>query len=124
MNIFDKAIGYISPRRALQRERARRALRIYEGAAVGRRNSSWRAAQTSANAEIQMALRPLRDRARELVRNTPHAARLADVLVTHAVGIGLRPVPDTGSDRLDDRVSELWNEWQAQADVEGVQSFN
>jgi lambda family phage portal protein len=65
----------------------------------------------------------MRDRARELVRNTPHAPRLIDVLTASIIGDGITPVPNTGSDRLDDRVMDLWNEWQAQVDVQGVHSF-
>src|SRR5262249_37489119 len=96
---------------------------MYEGADSGRRGASWRSRRTSANTEIQRALLPMRDRARELVRNTPHAPRLVDVLTASIVGDGIRPVPNTGSDNLNDRVETLWNEWQQQADVQGVHSF-
>ncbi len=59
-------------RAALSRARARHALRIYEGAAVVGA-SSFKGPNTSANAEIQGALRPLRARAPESSRrNTPY----------------------------------------------------
>jgi lambda family phage portal protein len=123
VNALDNIIGYFSPKRGLARARARQAMRVYEGAATGRRTTAWRGRGSSANSEISKALGPLRDRARELVRNTPHASRLVDVLVTSIIGEGIRPVPNTGSDRINDRVEQLWNEWQAQADVEGIESF-
>jgi lambda family phage portal protein len=124
VNFLDKAIAFFSPQRGLARARARDVIqRIYEGADSGRRGSSWRSRRTSANAEIMQALVPMRDRARELVRNTPHAPRLIDVLTASIVGDGIRPVPNTGSDRLNDRVEQLWNDWQCQVDVQGVHSF-
>jgi len=98
-------------------------MRIYDGAAPGRRATAWRTRHTAANAEIQTALRALRDRARDLVRNTPHASRILNVWVNHAVGTGLRPVCKTGAAGLDKRVQQLWEDWQASADVEGVLSF-
>ena len=122
-NLIDTVVNYFAPRAGLARARARYATRIYDAATVGRRGSSWRNRNTSANAEIQLALRPLRDRCRELVRNTPHAGRMVSVFVSNTVGVGLRPVADTGSDGLDKRVLELWQEWQETADVEGVLTF-
>lgn len=123
MNLLDKAIAVVAPQAALKRARARHAIRIYEGASVGRRSASWRTLHTSANAEIQLAIRPLRDRARDLVRNTPHAPRMLDVLTSHTVGDGIVPVPDTGKDRTDRQVSDLWAEWCERADVTGQLSF-
>lgn len=123
MNAIDRAIAYFSPQRGLMRARARHAIRIYDGASDGRRASSWRSRQSSANTEIGGALTQLRDRARDLVRNTPYAPRALDILVGHTIGTGLVPVPQTGSDNLDRRVTELWDAWCAQADVEGVLSF-
>jgi lambda family phage portal protein len=123
MNALDRVIGYFSPATALRRARARHATRIYEGASVGRRASAWKTLHTSANAEIQLAIRPLRDRARDLARNTPHAPRMLDILTSHTVGTGIVPVSATGSDKLDNQVMGLWNDWVEQADVTGLQSF-
>jgi hypothetical protein len=96
---------------------------IYSHLIEANRSSARRSRRMSANAEIQQALIPMRDRARELVRNTPHAPRLIDVFTASIVVGGIRPVPNTGSDRLNDRVEELRKEWQAQVDVQGVHSF-
>jgi lambda family phage portal protein len=123
MNVLDRIIGFISPSRGLRRARARAAMRIYEGASPGRRANSWRASATSANTEIKQALGPMRDRARDLVRNTPHAPRMLDVFTSHIVGTGIRPVSATGRDKLDDRVERLFKDWQESADIEGVDSF-
>lgn len=123
MNLLDKTINYFAPAKGLARIRARHAVRIYEGAGGGRRGASWRAQHTAANAEIQLSIRTLRDRARELVRNEPHASRALDIMVAHAIGTGLVPVSTTGSDRIDRQVGDLWEEWQSDADVSGELSF-
>jgi hypothetical protein len=123
MNILDRAIGYFWPKAGMERARARNATRIYEGASVGRRSTSWKATATSANAEIQGVIRPLRDRSRDLARNTPLAARMLDILTAHAVGTGITPVSTTGADKIDRKVMDLWNEWQKKADVTGQLSF-
>jgi len=67
------AAGRAAPRPAPRGDRhARPQLR---GARVGRRTEGWVVAGTSANAEIGTALVRLRDRSRDLVRNTPMPPR-------------------------------------------------
>jgi lambda family phage portal protein len=123
VNVVDKVVNYFAPQTGMARARARMGTRIYEGASVGRRSSSWRALHTSANAELQLAIQPLRDRSRDLVRNTPWAARALKILGAHAIGSGIKPSPMTGSDGLDRRVLDIWNDWQAQCDIGGRLSF-
>lgn len=124
MNPLDNLISFFSPEAGLRRTRARYAMRIYDGAAGGRRASAWRDRHTSANSELQLAIRPLRDRSRDLVRNTPHAPRMLDVLVSHTVGTGITPVSTTGKDKVDRQVTQLWEDWTHQADVTEVLGFN
>lgn len=123
-NPIDAVVGFFNPQAGLKRARSRNAIRIYEGAAPGRRSTSFRARHTSANSELQYAIRPLRDRSRELCRNTPHAPRAIDIITSHAIGTGLIPAFDTGSDKLDDKCAKLWSEWCAESDAEGVLNFN
>lgn len=123
MNIVDKVIGWFSPSAGAMRARARNAIRIYEGAQPGRRGAAWRATGNSQNTELNFALKPLRDRARELGRNSPVAARMLDIFPAHVVGTGIIPVANTGSDQIDNQVNALWKEWQMTADVTGRQSF-
>jgi len=122
-NWIDKTIGYFSPKRGLARARARNAMRMYEGATAGRRTTSFRGRATSANTEIAQGIGNLRDRARDLVRNTPHGPRLLDIMCSHIIGTGIRPVSATGKDKLDDRIERLWKDWQDAAGIEGLLSF-
>ena len=119
MNIIDRLVSVFSPQRALVRSRARMALRIYEAAEPGRRTNAFNARRTSANVEIGRALTSLRSRSRDLVRNSPYAKRIVAIYGGHLVGLGMPPIPRTGSDRLDAKVARLWEEWQQEADVEG-----
>jgi len=122
-NNLDRLIGYISPERGAARARARMQQRIYEGADRGRRGASWNATGTSANTELQAAISPLRDRSRELARNNPWAARMLDIIPSHVVGNGIVPVSNTGSDKIDNRVNSLWEDFCDQADITGCLSL-
>lgn len=120
-----RALAWIAPGAAMKRAAALAALdgRGYDGAAGGRRAASFRARGASANAELGQALKPLRDRARDLVRNTSVGARTLDVLVGHIVGTGIHVSWETGSDRLDRLAKEAWEEWCRRSDIEGVLDF-
>lgn len=123
MNLLDRVINYFAPTRGMVRIRARHATRIYEGASQGRRAAAWRSTGASANSELQIAIAPLRDRARELARNTPHASRMLDIIVAHSVGKGIVPVSSTGMDKIDNKVMSLWEDFCKQADVTGCMTF-
>lgn len=122
MNPIDRVIGWVAPRAGLRRMQARAALDIvargYDGAKRGRRGNG-RAPSTSANAEVGPAQVLLRNRARDLVRNNPHAARIVDVLASNLVGAGIQPVSKTGRKTVDKKVNRLWKQFAAQADADG-----
>src|SRR5207302_5127336 len=73
--------------------------------------------------ELSTAIAPLRDRSRELARNNPWASRMLDILSSHSVGNGIVPVSNTGSDKIDNRVNSLWQDFCEQADITGCLSF-
>ncbi len=112
-NFLDNIVGFISPIRGLQRERARAAigaLRKYEAAATGRRTSGWHSTGASANTEISAALPKLRERARDLVRNNPYAKNAIDVITSNTIGTGIIPRPRLEGDAAK-KVMESWNSW-------------
>ncbi|TGQ69906.1 phage portal protein [Mesorhizobium sp. M00.F.Ca.ET.186.01.1.1] len=81
----------------------------FDGATRGRRAQGWRVVSTDANAENLPALSRLRDVARDMVRNNPHAARGKSVLANNIVGTGIIPsiaggAPKTTKARLLDLV--------------------
>lgn len=123
MNALDRLIGFFAPQRGVKRAQARHMLRHYDGALSGQRRQGFGARGTSANAEVGPALRTLRDRARSMVRNTPHGHAIVDVMVRHVVGAGITPVWNTGSDRTDQQVTSLFEEWANRADAAGELHF-
>jgi lambda family phage portal protein len=126
MSRFLKALAWVAPQAAVSRARALALLehvRAYDGAMGGRRAQSFTAKGSSANAELAGALPKLRDRVRDLVRNTPFAARTLDIVGGHAIGTGIRVEWNTGADRTDRLTGEAFEEWCRTSDVEGVLDF-
>lgn len=128
MNPLDRLISAFSPEIGVRRAAARQVLeqfekRDYASAGAGRRNRSWKGRSTSANVEIGSGLSRLRDRSREFVRDNWAGQRILDVVTSHAVGTGIVPAIDTGSDRANKRFSLAWEEWNGRADIEGVLDF-
>ena len=122
-NVFERAIGAVAPHYALARAHAHEALRAYDGAAIGRRRTGFGSAGGSANVGIGIDLARLRDRSRAMVRNTGNGWAMVDVLIRNLVGTGIRPLWNTGSDRIDNKVSSLWDYFVGAADVEGETHF-
>ncbi|WP_375455724.1 phage portal protein [uncultured Methylobacterium sp.] len=129
MSLALKALAWVAPGAAIKRARALTTLagldgtRAYDGARGGRRGASFSAGATSANVEIGPALARLRDRSRDLVRNTSAGARIVDIHVGHTIGNGINAVPDNGSDRIDKPLKQLWEDWCATSDIEGINCF-
>jgi len=116
LNFFDKAIALVSPQTALSRARARVALnfvskRFFEGASKGRRTDGWKTPSTSAASEIAAASAPLRDRARDLVRNNSFAAKGLQVIVSNTIGYGIRAQIKSASGRGLDPLIGAWKNW-------------
>ncbi|TCR69700.1 phage portal protein [Bosea sp. BK604] len=125
MNLLDSAIGWISPETALRRWQARQLLdaaRGYDAAQNGRRTASFRRGEGSANATISRALPVLRERSRELVRNTFIGARALDIHATHVVSADLT-VRFTGKGPAVRQAQALWDEWVKVCDIEGETGF-
>ena len=126
-NLLDRAIGYFSPVAAAERVKARGVIdnmtRDYSGAAVGRNTDGWKVSSTSADHEIWKGGRRLRDRARDLERNNPYAAKAASILTTNIVGEGIMPRAMTGDAERDKRVMAVFDKWSRQCDAEGQLDF-
>lgn len=111
MNLFDRAISYISPKAAFERALFRTKIRSYEAASSGRRAKSFDKAQsTGPNIEVGTALHRLRDRSRWFVRNNGWAARAVKVLTENTVGEGIRPAPQ-GTKLQVSKAKKLWKLW-------------
>ena len=122
---LDKTVGYLDPRRGLRRIRARVAtdllIRHYEAASTGRRTQGWRRTSGDANADVAPSLQRLRENARDLVRNNPHADNAVDTIANQVVGYGIvaKPVPTHRA------TVEAWNAWAGtpSCDADGRHDF-
>lgn len=130
-SLLDRALRELAPGLAARRlasrmtvERLELARRDYDGATQGRLTAGWRARNSSANTEIDVAGSILRARARDLVRNNPIAANGVQVLVSNLVGTGIRPRSKTGNARRDKRLDALWAEFSARCDFYGHTDFH
>jgi lambda family phage portal protein len=127
---LDRAVSWLAPKAGLRRLQYRRAVTAaetallrYEGAMPGRRTADWIANNSDPNRETFGAMLYLRDRARDLVRNNPYAAKALSELVGNQVGTGILPRADTGNDGLNKTIDAAFAEWSAVCDADGQSDF-
>jgi len=137
MNRLDKLIGYISPTALVKRQQARfissqiekLTQRDYDAGGRGRRTKNWKAGGTSANQEVRTALKLIRNRSRDLIRNNSYAKHAVyDVIPNNVIGTGIRPQPwaDGAKEKRIKKVWQDWAEtrncdWYGQKDIYGLQ---
>ncbi|VDC31412.1 phage portal protein [Pseudogemmobacter humi] len=90
MNMVERAILAVAPGWAARRARARAMTAHYDGASVGRRTSSLRASRSDADGAARQRQR-MSFFARDMVRNTPFAARAKMVITGNVIGDGVIP---------------------------------
>lgn len=105
------------------RVRMNTTTRGYEGAARGRSEDDWITRPSSADTEIFVRQRTLRDRSRDLVRNNPYAAKAVASLVSNIIGDGIVPRPVTGNVKKDKKIRDAFDAWALKCDVEGQLDF-
>ncbi len=112
-NILDRAISWLSPERGLKRSLARARSGVisprqaYDGASTGRRTDGWRVVGTSADAEASVGGARLRDVARDMVRNNPHAWRLRQSITVNTVGTGIIPSVESADEAARTSIERL-----------------
>lgn len=103
-NLLDRAIGYFSPKLAIQRLQARGVLALaggYTGARIDRAAlGAWRTTAGSPSTDVIADLPMLRQRSRDLERNAPVAASAINTTATHVVGTGLACNPQIDGEFL------------------------
>ena len=116
--IADKVVEYFSPERYARRMRSRLQVEMASGGYSGGQSSkrtltSWITKGNDADGDINPDLVKLRERSRDLGRNSPLAAGAFSTKVDHVVGTGLALRP---------RIDHLKLGWtEAQADALGVE---
>lgn len=86
--------------------------RKYEGAAKGRRTSSWLTGFGDANAQISSDLPTLRERSRDLRRNNAYIHKAIDIISNNVVGKGIMTQWDN------DEIEADWKEWAYSTNID------
>jgi lambda family phage portal protein len=114
--IVDKVVGYFSPLAESKRINARLKtemnIRAYD-AAKSFKTDDWTSANqsNSANAETRGAISPLRNKARDAVRNNAHATKAINTIVSNTVGSGIVPNIKGKNSLQTKRIQQAWKEW-------------
>lgn len=99
------------------------ALLAYDGAKVNRRTDGWRSFGASSEAEVGTSHKIMRERARELVRNNPHAEKGLSVIVANKVGTGIMCQAAGKNQRANKRMDERWKRWIDNCELSGRLDF-
>lgn len=125
-NVWNTPLGQATLSRIREQEIAREAAlaaqqrknqqRMY-AAARSSRLSGGLAMSSSANAELRSSLQALRDRSRQLVRDSAYAKRARKIVVDNVIGTGIGMQPAVRGTRgelrktVNDAITEAWWEW-------------
>jgi lambda family phage portal protein len=90
--------------------------RKYEGASRGKRMSRWLTQSTSANTEVSAGLVTLRDRARDLRRNNPYAAKGVQVISSNVIGHGIET--QFRGDGVSNKFEQSWRAWSESTEID------
>ncbi len=92
--------------------------RLYEGAKISRLTSDWVTSSTSADAEISGSMIRLRNRARQLVRDSDYARQAVRAVRNNVVGTGIRMQAQVKmrrggkpDQRINDMIEGAWKRW-------------
>ena len=96
----------------------------FEGAGQRRRLRSWLPTQYTTNVILASTGPLLRSRARDALRNNPHATAAVESWVANLIGTGIKPsslIPDQPDVR--DDIMQTWLDWTDLADADGIADF-
>jgi lambda family phage portal protein len=102
----------------------KRASNYYDGAGQRRRLKSWMPTQYTTNVIMSATGALLRSRARDAMRNNPHANAACESFTANLIGTGIKPSSLIEDDPdLRQAVMQLWLDWTDEADADGIADF-
>jgi lambda family phage portal protein len=122
-DLITRALAVVAPKAAMARHKAVMAMRAY-AAALPQENvrSRTRTRGGSPRREIAQGAKPLRDAARDLVRNQPEAVALLSKLAAHLIADGIYPRANSRQSGVNALAQTAWDAWAEDCDVSGVGS--
>lgn len=128
MNWLDQAIGWLAPGIGMRRIAHRRAFEIhgraYDAARRDHRTAGWVTGSGSANAEIGAAEQIVRNRSRDLVRNSGYAQQIIQTVADHVVGTGIVSAPTGLRGRSLTAMQSLYRDWTEACDFDNDQDLH
>jgi lambda family phage portal protein len=96
----------------------------FDGGRSRRRLKSWQPTQNTVNTILTSSGHLLRARARDALRNNPHAVAACDSFVANLIGTGIKP-SSLLSDQPDlrEQIMQLWLDWTDECDADGIADF-
>ncbi len=94
--------------------------RGYEAASQSRRLKGFNAPDVSPNEADASDLAIMRNRSRDMVRNTSFASNAIGTDTDNEIGTGIMPRSKAPSETLRETLNELWDDWAHQADADGL----
>lgn len=101
-----------------KKEKKEVTTRSYKGAVYDRLSADWITSGASADSEIITALKPLRNRSRDLCRNNDYAKGAVRTIVNNVIGKGVtlqsqvkRQRASDYDDRINTMIEEAWLDW-------------
>jgi lambda family phage portal protein len=96
----------------------------FDGAGQRRRLKSWMPTQYTTNVIMSATGALLRSRARDALRNNPHANAACDSFVANLIGTGVKPSSLlTDQPDLREQVMQLFMDWTDEADADEIADF-
>lgn len=120
-NLIDKTIKALSPEWYLRRYRAKMSTALagaYIGARTDRRQTTmWKTSSGDADADILSDLPALRERSRDMIRNSPLATGAINTVASNVVGTGLK-LQSRINRRILNISDEQAEEWESKTEEE------
>lgn len=130
LNVIDRLIGAVSPKRGAQRAAWRGQYEAYRGnydaSDSGRLQSQWNTQNLSAEMTDRYERDTVRARARDLERNSDVMNSVTRAFRRNVIGAGLQVRITTGDAEVDRTLEGAWIRWcrKFNCDVTGQQSFS
>ena len=128
MNVLDAIVGFISPQAGAKREAWRRSLeemRSYDAGNYGRLNANWAVYSESAETTDRYQRETIRNRARDLERNSDIANSVIGAYKRNVIGQGWTLQARTPDEKLNGILEEAWKQWckRKNCDITQTQSL-